>query len=97
MKHRISTTVFALAAALTLGACSGGEQSMQDSAAGQTGAGTGTTPAGGPNTMDTSAARPGGTAGTGTTGTGTTGTGTAGDTTRRDTTRTGGTTPRTTP
>ena len=92
MKHRITTTVFALAAALTLGACSGGEQGMQDSAAGQTGAGTGTTPAGGPNTMDTSAARAGGTAGTGTTGTGT-----AGDTTRRDTTRSGGTTPRTTP
>ena len=87
MKHRISTAVFALAAALTLGACSGGEQSMNDSAAGQTGAGT--TDAQGPNTMDTSAARPG-------TGTDTT-TGMGTDTTRRDTSRTGTGTPRTTP
>jgi hypothetical protein len=94
MKHRYTTTIFALAAALTLGACSG-EQGMQDSAAAQTG--TGTTPAGGPNTNDTSAARPGGTAGAATAGTGTTGTGTAGDTTRRDTTRAGTGTPRTTP
>ena len=61
MKHRIITTAFALAAALTLGACSKGEQSMNDSAAGQTG--TGTTDAQGPNTTDTSAARAGGTAG----------------------------------
>lgn len=92
MKHRISTTVIALAAALTLGACSGGEQKMEDSGAAQMGAGT--TPAGGPNTNDTSAARPGGTTGTGTAAAGT---GTPTDTTRRDTTRAGSGTPRTTP
>ena len=40
MQHRRIASIFAVAGALTLGACSRGEQHMEDSAAAQAGAGT---------------------------------------------------------